>query len=152
MIDTHDLTNANKTITIVNYAEDGVWDLVVMSYANISELWYEKVMYDLVLRVINSQYPVFYDGSKPTVIFKEWFIDSMFYQHTYIEGKDGSVVDLSSLINSDTPKYTSDSNLAGMYSALGILLLMLCTLIGCFILGVYKTYRSRRPLKGYIRL
>ena len=150
--DTYDLTNASGTITIVNYAEDGVWDLVVMSYANISELWYEKVMYDLVLRVINSQYPVFYDGSKPTVIFKEWFVDSMFYQHTYIEGKDGSVVDLSSLINSDTPKYTSDSNLAGMYSALGILLLMLCTLIGCVILGVYKTYRSHRPLKGYIRL
>ena len=54
-------------------------------------LRYEKAGDDLVVRVINTQYPVFYDGTKPTVIFKGWFIDSRLYHHAYIDTADGRI-------------------------------------------------------------
>ena len=151
--DTYDLTDANGTVTIENYAADRVWDLVIMNYANISNVWYEIVGDDVILRVINVQYPVFYDGSKPAVIFKNFTADSR-YQHINIETADGSITDLSVFItaethqNHDPPKSPVPS---GMYVAMALLLLALCILVSFVVLGVYKI-RSKRKSKRYIQL
>ena len=89
--DTYDLAAANGTVTLYNYATDRAWDKVIMTYTNMSHLRYERVGNDLIVRVINIQYPVFYDGTKPTVIFKGWFIDSRLYHHAYIDTTDGRI-------------------------------------------------------------
>ena len=89
--DTYDLAAANGTVTLYNYATDRAWDKVIMTYTNMSHLRYEKAGNDLIVRVINIQYPVFYDGTKPTVIFKGWFIDSRLYHHAYIDTTDGRI-------------------------------------------------------------
>lgn len=88
--DTYDLAAANGTVVLFNYAKDGAWDKVIMTYTNMSNLRYEKAGNNLVVRVINTQYPVFYDGSKPTVIFEGWFIDSG-YHHAYIVTANGRI-------------------------------------------------------------
>ena len=143
--DTYDLAAANGTVTIENFAEDRVWDLVVMTYANLSEIWYEIIDKDVRIRVINSQYPVFYDGSKPAVVFKSFMLEPR-YQHVNMEMADGSIVDLNAFINEKSGSkitYTS-----GLYVALALLLLTLCVLVSCVVLGVYKR-RSKRKVKRY---
>lgn len=148
--DTYDLSTADGTVTIENYADDGTWDLVIMSYANLSHIWYEIVGHDVIIRAINVRYPVFYDGSKPAVVFRSFMVSSK-YQHTYLEMADGSIVDLADFI-SDKPQSTSKSPApSGLYVALALLLLTLCVLLGLVVLGVYKL-RSKRTLKRYIQL
>ena len=93
--DTYDLAAANGTVAIHNYATDRALDKVVMTYANISDLRYEKSNDDLVVRVINVQHPVFYDVTKPTVIFKGWFIDARRYHHINIVAADGRIDTIS---------------------------------------------------------
>ena len=149
--DTYDLSAADGTVTIENYADDGMWDLVIMSYANESNIWYEIIGHDVIVRAINVQYPVFYDGSKPAVIFKSFMVNSK-YQHTNMEMADGSIVDLADFISSkpQTPSKSPASS-TGLYVALALLLLTLCVLLGLVVLGVYKI-RSKRKLKRYIHL
>ena len=88
--DTYDLAAANGTVIISNFAKDRALDKVIMTYTNMSNLRYEKAGNDLVIRVINTQYLVFYDGTKPTVIFKGWYIDTK-YHHAYVETADGRI-------------------------------------------------------------
>ena len=88
--DTYDLSAANGTVSLHNYAADSSLDKVVMSYTNMDNLRYEKAGKDLVIRVINSRYSVFFDQSKPTVIFQGWFISSR-YHHAYIDTSDGRI-------------------------------------------------------------
>ena len=57
---------------------------------NASNLVFEKASNDLVIEVINIDYPVFVDGSKPSVAIKGWYIGSL-YHHVYVETKDSSV-------------------------------------------------------------
>ena len=149
--DTYDLSTASGTVTIENYADDGTWDLVIISYANLSHIWYEVVGHDVIIRAINIQYPVFYDGSKPAVVFKSFMVSSK-YQHTNLEMADGSVVNLADFIT-DKPQTTSKipTTPTGLYIALALLLLTLCVLLGLVVLGVYKLH-SKRTLKRYILL
>ncbi len=89
--DTYDLATANGTVILYNYATDQAMDKVIMTYSTTSNLRYEKAGNDLVIRVINVQYPVFVDVTKPTVIFKGWYIDSRLYHHAYINTADGKI-------------------------------------------------------------
>lgn len=89
--DTYDLATANGTVVVYNYATDRALDRLIMTYTITSNLRYEKAGNNLVIRVINTQYPVFYDGTKPTVIFRDWFIDARKYHHAYIETADGRI-------------------------------------------------------------
>ena len=89
--DTYDLASANGTVTLRNYATDRAWDKVIMKYANMSQMRYEKAGNDLIVRVINIQHPVFYDVTKPTVIFQGWFTDNRWYHHAYIDAADGRI-------------------------------------------------------------
>ena len=148
--DTYDLAAANGTVTIENYAEDGVWDLVVMSYANISNMWYEIIGKDVALRVINVEYPVFYDGTKPAVVFRSFMVDSR-YQHANLEMADGSIVDLRAFVNGKPQPPQRSPISSGLYVALVMMLLALCVLVSCVVLGVYKV-RSKRKLTEYIQL
>ena len=140
--DTYDLTDANGTVTIENFAEDNAWDLVYMTYANISNVWYEIIEHDVVLRVINHQYPVFYDGEKPAVIFKSFMLDPR-YQHTKMEMADGSIVDLSAFINGNSHIHPSPVA-SDMYVAIALMLMTLCVLVSCAIFGVYKIHSKRK--------
>ena len=152
--DTYDLSTANGTVTIENYADDGTWDLVIMGYANLSHIWYEIVGHDVIIRAINVQHPIFYDGDMPAVVFKSFTVNST-YQHTTLEMADGSRVNLADFIT-DNPQTTPTaespaSTPVGLYVALGLLLLTLCVLLALVVLGVYKL-RSKRTLKRYILL
>ena len=89
--DTYLLDSAKGTVTIVNYATDGALDKASMTYANMADLRYEKVGNDLVVRSIDIRYPVFFDEQQPTVIFKDWFVDSVLYHHVYIQANDGMI-------------------------------------------------------------
>jgi len=149
--DTYDLSTADGTVTIENYADDGTWDLIIMSYANLSHIWYEIVGHDVIVRAINVRYPVFYDGSKPAVVFRSFMVSSK-YQHANLEMADGSIVDLADFISKKPPQSTSKSPaLSGLYVGLALLVLTLCVLLGLLVLVVYKL-RSKRTLKRYIQL
>jgi Ca2+-binding RTX toxin-like protein len=165
--DTYDLSTANGTVTIENYADDGTWDLVIMGYANLPHIWYEIVGHDVIVRAISVQYPVFYDGGMPAVVFKSFMVNSK-YQHANLEMADGSRVNLADFITDrpqTTPKsptstsksiptstsksiiYTLDSSTSTQSSqspgsALALLLLTLCVFIGFVVLGVYKLVRN----------
>lgn len=149
--DIYDLTGANGTVTIENQATDQASDLVIMSYTNLSSLWYEVAGDDVVIRVINSQYPVFYDGSKPAVVFRSFMVAPE-YQHASIETADGNVVDLKAFIDTK-PESTPGSPPVplSLYVTLAVLLTGLCVLVSCVFLVVYKI-RSNRRKKRYIKL
>ena len=89
-VDTYNLAAANGTVIIRNYAEDEAVDKMIMTYTNASNLIFEKANNDLVIEVINIDYPVFVDGSKPSVVIKGWYIGSL-YHHVYVETKDKTV-------------------------------------------------------------
>ena len=138
-------------VTIENYADDGTWDLIIMSYANLSHIWYEIVGHDVIVRAINVRYPVFYDGSKPAVVFRSFMVSSK-YQHANLEMADGSIVDLADFISDKPPQSTSKNPApSGLYVGLALLVLTLCVLLGLLVLVVYKL-RSKRTLKRYIQL
>ncbi|XP_065916665.1 uncharacterized protein [Dysidea avara] len=88
--DTYNLTAANGTVTIQNYADDEALDKIIMTYTNTSNLVIERSIDDLVIEVINVKYPVFIDGSKPSVVIKGWYVGSL-YRHAYIEAEDGTI-------------------------------------------------------------
>jgi Ca2+-binding RTX toxin-like protein len=88
--DTYNLASANGTVAIINYATDRAMDRVIMSYTDVSNLRYQKAGNDLVLRVINTQHPVFYDVTKPTVVFRGWYFNAQ-HQHAYIDAADGRI-------------------------------------------------------------
>ena len=114
--DIYDLTDADGTVTIDNFAADHVVDLIVLNYVNLSGLWYEIAGDNVVIRVINSQFPVFYDGSKPAVVLAG-FMKGSEYQHANLETADGIITNVTSFINSpasglpatDTPSTDSPS-------------------------------------------
>ena len=158
--DLYDVTDADGTVTIDNFAADRVVDLIALSYANLSSLWYEIAGDNVVIRVINPQFPVFYDGSRPAVVLAG-FMKGSEYQHANIETADGIITNVTSFISSpasglpatDTPSTDSPSpgRVSTMYIALGIVLAVLVVFVGFVILGVYKL-RHKRVLKGYIKL
>ena len=149
--DIYDLTNANGTVTIENLASDLATDLIIMGFANLSSLWYEIAGDDIVLRVINSQYPVFYDGNEPAVMFKSFNVAPV-YRHANIETADGSVVDLEAFISTGSGPPVSAVP-SSLYVTLGALLIMLCAFVGCVIFGAYKVRANRRKShKHYIKL
>ena len=96
--DTYNITGESGTVIIDNYATDKALDVVEMRYADISQIWYEITKQDVILRVINSQYPVFYDGKKPTVVFIN-FLSNATYQHIRLRDANGRSVLLTELIN-----------------------------------------------------
>ncbi len=164
--DIYDMTYANGTVTIENIATDHALDLVIISYANLSSLWYEIAGDNVVLRVINSMYPVFYDGDRPAVVFRS-FMMGPDYQHVSMETADGSVTSLAAFINSTssgspttsspintslpTNLPTSSVHSSGLYIALGILLTTLAVFVSFVLLGVYKI-RRQKVKKRYIKL
>lgn len=88
--DTYVLTAANGTVTLENFTTDEAIDKVIMTYSTKADFRYEKSGDDLIVRVIHPMYSVFYDPSKPTVIFKGWYLNYT-YQHAYIQASDGDV-------------------------------------------------------------
>ena len=150
--DTYDLTDANGTVTILNYATDGERDLVVMGYTNLSHVWFEVAGSDVIVRAIDVEHPVFYDGNKPAIVFKR-FMTSELYQHISMETADGNVTDLYFFILANTQDPTNTPTPPGVYAALFVLVLSLCVLGSCVVLGVYKKTRSRRTkIKMYMHL
>lgn len=148
--DIYDLTEAHGTVTIENFAADNEWDFVVMGYANLSSLWYEIVGDDVAVRVINSQYPVFYDGNKPMVVFRNFMAGSE-YQHTYIETADGAIVDLRAFISPDSDSSSPEDSSA--YATLGGVLGALVVLVGCAFVGAcIIRNKCRESRKHYIEL
>ena len=155
--DIYDLTDANGTVTIVNFAADQLSDLVIMNYANLSGLWYEISGNDVVLRVINPLYPVFYDGEKPAVVFRSFMMGAD-YQHAQIETADGNVTELTAFIAgpasepaSEPPKSSVSSSL---YISLSVSLTALCVFVTCLLLGIYKIRSNRHKpgIRRYIKL
>jgi len=163
--DTYNLTFANGTVIIENHASDQEQDTVIIDYADLPQVWYEIVGQDVVLRVINHRHPVFYDGGKPTVIFKD-FLEDPEHQHVSIQTADGSVTELIEFIS---PKHPPSSNpstgpattnkpsksldakaATGLYIALALILLVLFFFLSVFVFGVYKA-RSKAK-KRYIQL
>ena len=164
--DTYNLTDANGTVVIQNHASDQELDTVIIGYADLSQVWYETVGLDVVLRVINEQHPVFYDGRKPAVIFKD-FLDGAEHQHAYIQTADGSITELVEFISPKNPPSGNPSTTGpaptnhhnksldvktstGLYVALALLLLVLSFFLSVLIFGVYKV-RSKAK-KRYVKL
>ena len=129
--------------------------MVIMGYANLSHIWYEIAGHDVIIRAINVQHPVFYDGNKPAAVFKSFMVSSK-YQHTNLEMADGNIVNLADFITEKpqtTPQSPTAGTPVGLYIALALLLFTLCVLLAFVVLGVYKL-RSKRThaLKRYILL
>ena len=89
--DTYDLSAANGTVIIQNYAKDGILDRVIMTYAKMSSLFYVKNNNDLIIQATNIQYPYFIDASKPNVVVKDWYVCQQLYQHLYVDAEDGRI-------------------------------------------------------------
>lgn len=143
--DVYDLTDAQGTVTIENYAADMDRDLVVMGYSNLSSLWYEIAGKDVIIRVINSQYPTFYDGHKPMVVFRS-FMNGPKYQHTDIETAEGYITDLKVFISTTSSVVTPKG--VSLYGTLAGMLIVLVVFIGCAVVGAYYKLRSKRRNSG----
>ena len=163
--DTYNVTSANGTVTIENYAADEALDVVVIGYSNLSQIWYEIVGQDVVLRVINIQYPVFYDGEKPAIVFKSFMTNSK-YQHVNIKTADGNTMELAAFINPKNPPANNPTNdlptkkpshlsnnpvSSGLYISLALLLVALCIFSSLLVFAVYKAL-SKRKSKRYVQL
>lgn len=88
--DTYDLSDTNGTVTLENYATDGALDKVIIT-SNMADFSYVKFGENLIIRVIDKLNGISYDGSKPIVIFKEWYCDPILYNHAYIQASDGNI-------------------------------------------------------------
>ena len=136
------MTGADGTVTINNFATDRVVDLIVLSYVNLSSLWYEIAGDSVVIRVINSKFPVLYDGSRPAVILAS-FMKGSEYQHVNLETADEIITNLTSFISSPasglpaTDSPSPEGVLSNLYISLGILL-VLGVFVGFVVLGAYK--------------
>ena len=158
--DTYNITSVGGTVTVENYAPDMALDLVIIGYANMSQIWYEIKQQDVIIRAINTLYPIFYDGNKPAVVFKK-FMSNSSYQHISIETADGSNVLLTEFINpknSPSNNPTTDSiatrkpnGLSGkvgsssLYVALALLLVALCFFSSILVIGIYRNRSKCQP-------
>ena len=91
--DWYDLSDAQGTKVIINFAKDEALDVLLMPYANKTLLRYEKSGDLLIIRVAREDYPFggYRDMDRPTVVIKDWYKGSN-YQHLEIHASDSVIV------------------------------------------------------------
>ena len=91
--DWYDLSDAQGTKVIINFAKDEALDVLLLPYANKTLLRYEKSGDLLIIRVAREDYPFggFRDMNRPTIMIKDWYKGSM-YQHLEIHASDSVIV------------------------------------------------------------
>ena len=91
--DWYDLSDAQGTKVIINFANDEALDVLLLPYANKTLLRYEKSGDLLIIRVAREDYPFggYCDMDRPTVMIKDWYKGSK-YQHLEIHTSDSVIV------------------------------------------------------------
>jgi len=91
--DWYDLSDAQGTKVIINFANDEALDVLLLPYANKTLLRYEKSGDLLIIRGAREDYPFsgYRDMDRPTVMIKDWYKGSK-YQHLEIHTSDSVIV------------------------------------------------------------